>query len=100
MIGQMLRALRQQHGRLRMIDDGDENRRRADRPHLGDFLHHRIGVMIAALRRHIRIGDAGRHLQRQPRAHTGVKLVRRQRGHCLRPVHYKNSRNALASAIG
>ena len=52
MIGQMLRALRQQHGRLRVIDHCDQHRGRADRPHLGDLRHHRIGVMVAARRRH------------------------------------------------
>ena len=66
----MLRALRQQHRRLGMIDDRHQHRRRTDRPHLGDLPHHRIGVVIAALWRHARIGQAGRHVERQTLPHA------------------------------
>ena len=59
-----------------------------------------IGVVIAALGRHVGVGDAGRHFERQPLADAGVERGRTQRRYRLRAVHHKNSFKTLASAIG
>jgi hypothetical protein len=63
-IGQMLRALGEQHRRFGMVDDRDQHRGGTDRPHFGDLPHHRIGIVIAAHRYHVRIGETRRHVER------------------------------------
>src|SRR5579884_1323702 len=78
MVGKVLRALRQQHGRLRMIDNADQHRSWPDRPHRGDLLHYRIGIMIPAAGNDVWIGETGRNLEGESRACAPKKLLGRE----------------------
>src|SRR5262245_56298162 len=98
MIRQMLSALRQQDGRIGMVDYGHKHSRRTDRAHLRDLAHHRISITIAAHRCYARIGETRRHVEGESSAHAREEFCRRERGRCLF-LHQANSRTALASAI-
>ena len=56
-------ALRQQHGRLRMVDHRDQHRRRPNRLFARDDLQHAIGAVIAAPRDDVGIDQARRNLE-------------------------------------
>ncbi|MGY4411530.1 hypothetical protein ACVWW4_003266 [Bradyrhizobium sp. LB7.1] len=63
MVVQMRRALRQQDGRLGMIDHRDQNRRRPHRLLTRDDLEHLVGAGIARGRNDVGIEQAGRHVE-------------------------------------
>ena len=71
----MRRALRQQHGRLVVIDHRDQHRRRAHRLLARHDLEHAIVALIAGFRNDIGIDQAGRHVEVQPRLAPREKLV-------------------------
>src|SRR5215475_885351 len=98
MIRQMLSALRQQHGRLGMVDNGHKHSRWTDRAHLRNLAHHRISIMIAAHRYYARIGETRRHVEGEPSARTREEFRRCESGRCGF-LHQANSRTALASAM-
>ena len=52
MIGEVWRALGQQHGRLRPVDDADQHSGRARRDDAGPLPLHRIEFEVAAHRRY------------------------------------------------
>src|ERR1700730_7252790 len=67
-------ALRQQHGRLRMIDDPDQHRGGTDRLFAGDDLEHPLGTAIAAFRNDVGVDEARRNVEVEPRAGAGEKF--------------------------
>src|SRR5690242_21672369 len=93
----MLRALREQHCRFGMIYNRDKHRSGTDRPDFGDPAHHRVGIMIAACRRHVWVGEARWYVERQSCPHAREKFFARERRQ--RMLHQANSRTALASAM-
>ncbi len=62
-IVEMRRALRQQHGRLRVVHHRDQDRRGPNRLFAGDDLQHAVGAVIAALRNDVGIDQAGRNVE-------------------------------------
>src|ERR1700716_425635 len=90
-------ALRQQHGRLRMVHDRNQHRGGADRPFLRDDLQHAVVARIAAYRNNARVVEPGRNLEAQPRAGAVEKFRRtnvRRAGFCLE--HWFVHRASLA----
>ena len=67
-------ALRQQHGRLRMVDHRDQYRRGPNRLFARDDLQHAIGAAVAASRNDVGIDQARRNVETQPRAGPIEKL--------------------------
>src|SRR5205085_5777384 len=100
-LGKMHRALRQQYGRLRMVDDRDQDGCGADRLFSRDDLKHPIGAGIAARRNNVGIHQAGRDVETEPRAGALEKLVRADfGGGGLHPrVALSAALNCAASAV-
>jgi len=73
-IVEMLGALGQQHGRLRMVDHRNQYRRGTDRLFTREDLQHAIGAVIAARRNRAGIGQPGGNVEPQPRAGAIEKL--------------------------
>lgn len=74
MIVEVRGALRQQHGRLRMVYHRDQNRRGADRLLARQDLQHALGTLIPARGNAAGIGQASGNVEAQPRAGPIEKL--------------------------
>src|SRR6478735_9029392 len=100
--GEMLRALCQQHGRLRMIDHRDQHRRGPYRLLARDDLEHAVVAFVAGLRNDVGIDQARRHVEIQPRLAAIEELRRtdRSRSHLLQHRLVQSaSLTCFASAI-
>src|SRR3979490_2193209 len=102
MARQMRRALRQQYGRLRVVDDRNQHRRRPHRLFERDDLEHAIVAAIAGPGNDVGIDQAGRHVEVQPRLAAREKLRRTDRSRLQLPEYrlvQSASLTCFASAI-